>query len=140
MDRVDIKRGNGSINMMTSQLDFITLRDGFMKAKDPEDVDKLDLNERVKRVLKPRIAEFLDWIEKSERELRNRYDLQKAYLKSQVSSIKLYTRWVRPYLKAAEELMMKNRETLEPELVTAFDTIVLELMLFGRKEIGKKAI
>lgn len=140
MDKVDIKRGNGSINMLTAQLDFITLRDAFMRAKNPDGVEKLDLNERVKRILKPRLAEFLDWIERSERELRSRYDLQKVYLKSQVSSIKLYTRWVKPYLRAAEELMMQKREMSKAELVTAFDTIVLELSLFGKSKIDIKNV
>ena len=135
MDKVDIKRGTGSINVLAAQLDFVTLRDAFMKAKKPEDVDKMDLNDRVKRILKPRIAEFLDWIKRSEKELRNRYELQKTYLKSQVNAIKLYTRWVKPYLKAAEELMMMKRELGRAELVTAFNTVVLEVQLLGKSKI-----
>ncbi|MBU2496491.1 MAG: hypothetical protein KJ767_00330 [Nanoarchaeota archaeon] len=131
MDRVDIRKGGASINMLSQQLDFITLRDAFMRAKNPNDVDKLDLNERVKRILKPRVAEFLDWVDRSEKELRTRYGLQKSYLKSQVNALKLYTRWVKPYLKASEELMMMNRDLSRADLVTAFNTVVLELQLLG---------
>ena len=136
MDRVDIRRGAGSINLLTAQLDFVTLRDAFMKAKNPEDVDKIDLNERVKRLLKPRVAEFLDWVDRSEKELRMRFELQKNYLRSQVNALKLYTRWVRPYLKAAEQLMMKPEKIERAELVTAFNTIVLEVTLFGKNEVN----
>ncbi|MEM2605163.1 MAG: hypothetical protein QXI41_01245, partial [Candidatus Pacearchaeota archaeon] len=75
MDKVDIQRGRGSINVMTSDLNFMTLRDAFMAAKSVEDVDKMDLNERVKRVLKPRLAEFFDWVKRSEKELTTRFEL-----------------------------------------------------------------
>lgn len=135
MDKVDIQRGRGSINVMTSDLNFFTLRDAFMAAKSVEDVDKMDINERVKRVLKPRVAEFLDWVKRSEKELTMRFELEKNYLKSQVNSLKLYTSWVKPYLRAAEQLRMKETSLKEPTLVNAFNTILLELKLFGKSKI-----
>ena len=67
MDNVDIKRGRGSINMMAQDLQFVTLRDAFMTVKTLKDVDKIDLNDRVKRILKPRLAEFLEWKTRSEK-------------------------------------------------------------------------
>ncbi len=142
MDKVDIRRGRGSINMLTAELDFVTLRDAFMKLKSAEDVDKgdVDLNERVKRILKPRLSEFYKWKERSERELRMRYELEKTYLKSQVNSVKLYTRWVKPYFKAAEELGMGKRELGNADLVTAFNSIIMELLLVGYKEINKEEV
>lgn len=135
MDQVDIKRGNGSINALsTGNLNFITLRDAFMAVSSPEEVDKMDLNDRVKRILKPRIAEFLDWKIKSERELRKRYQIEKTYLKSQVSSLKMYSRWAKPYLRAAAQLEQPERLG-SPDLVTAFNTIRLELTLLGKNEV-----
>lgn len=139
MDRVDIRKGGASINMLAQQLDFVTLRDAFMKAKKPEDVDRMDLNERVKRMLKPRIAEFYDWVERSEKELRTRYELQRTYLKSQVSALKLYTRWVKPYLKAAEDLAMMSKDG-SADLVKAFNTIVLELHIMGTSKFDIEVI
>ncbi len=138
MDNVDIKRGRGSINSMSYELNFVTLRDAFMAAKTIQDVDKMDLNDRVKRVLKPRIAEFLEWNKRSEIELRKRFEIEKGYLKSQVNSLKMYARWVKPYLRAAEQLRMKEKTSKEPALVSAFNTIVLELSLFGKSEIDVK--
>lgn len=136
MDNVDIKRGRGSINMMTYDLSFTTLRDAFMKAVSIEDVDKMDLNDRVKRILKPRIAEFLEWRKRSESELKKRFEIEKTYLKSQVSALQLYSRWAKPYLKTAEDLRM--RETKSPELVKSFNTILLEVTLFGKKKLDIK--
>jgi hypothetical protein len=135
MDNVDIKRGRGSINQMSYDLNFVTLRDAFLSAHSVEGVRGLDLNERVKRVLEPRISEFLEWMKRSDAELRKRYEIERSYLKSQVNTLKLYTRWVRPYLKAAEELGIKEvGESRKPWIVNAFNTMVMELSLFNTKE------
>ncbi len=135
IDQVDLKRGRGSINMMAQQLQFVTLRDAFMIAKDEKDVAKMDLNDRVKRILKVRIQEFLEWKNRSEKELQKRYNIEKAYVKSQVSSLKLYATWTKPYLKAAQKLGMKDFGS--PDIVSAFSNMVMELVLFGKKSIGK---
>ncbi|MBM3234481.1 hypothetical protein FJZ19_05310 [Candidatus Pacearchaeota archaeon] len=133
MDNVDIKRGRGSINMLAQDLQFVTIRDAFMIAKSVRDVKDLDLNDRVKRILEPRIHEFFQWKELSEKELKKRYEIEKSYLKSQVNSLKMYTRWVRPYLKAAAQLEMKDMKN--PALVTAFNTMILQLSILGTNEI-----
>lgn len=130
LDNVDIKRGAGSINGMTrGDLMFVTLRDAFMAVKTVKDVEELDLNDRVKRVLKPRVAEFLEWKDRSEKELSKRYEIEKTYLKSQLSALKLYSRWAKPYLKAATQL--EQAGISEAGLVNAFNTIVFQLTLLG---------
>jgi len=133
MDQVDIKRGRGSINMLVQQLQFVTLRDAFMVVESEEDVDKLDLNDRVKRILKRKITEYLKWEKESEAELRKRFKIERAYLKSQIDSLRLYTKWLAPYLKAAQKLGMKEFNT--PDIVAAFNNMQMELSLFGKKEI-----
>lgn len=138
MDKVDIQKGNSSLKAMgLGQAGFVTLIDAFLAVKDEKDADKLDLNERVKRILKPRIHEFNDWVSKSEDELRKRYEIEKTYLKSQVNSLKLYTRWAKPYLKAARELEAKEMRR-EPALVKTFNTIILELVILGKRKINIK--
>jgi len=135
MDKVDIAKGNSSIKAMAlGQAGFQTLMDAFLMAKDAKDADKLDLNDRVKRILKPRIQEFNIWLTESEKELKKRYELEKTYLRSQFNSLKLYARWVRPYLKAATELEAKEMSR-EPALVKTFNTIILELTLLGKKKL-----
>ncbi|MFC1682252.1 hypothetical protein ACFL0X_01380 [Nanoarchaeota archaeon] len=135
LDKVDIQRGQGAIHALaTGQLGFTTLRDAFLVAKDEKEVEKLDLNDRVKRILKPRLQDFNNWVAQSEKELRKRYDVEKSYLKSQASSLKLYSRWIKPYLKAAQQLEMKEGGR-QPALVSAFNTIVFELTLLGKMEL-----
>ena len=134
MDKVDIAKGNSSIKAMAlGQGGFQTLIDAFLAAKDEKDADKLDLNDRIKRLIKPRLLEFNIWISESEKELRKRYELEKTYLRSQVNSLKLYSRWARPYLKSANDLEQKERGR-EPALVKVFDTLVLELTLLGKNK------
>jgi len=135
MDKVDMAKGNSSIKAMAlGQAGYQTLIDAFLVSKDEKDVDKLDLNDRVKRILKPRIQEFNIWMKESENELRKRYELEKTYLKSQVNSLKLYARWVKPYLKAATSLEAKEKSR-EPSLVKTFNTIILELTLLGKRKL-----
>jgi hypothetical protein len=139
MDQVDIKRGRGSINMLSQDMNFVTLRDAFMAVKDEtlkSDTGKvIDLNERVQRILKPRIAEFLEWKSRSYTELVKRFEIEKTYLKTQVNTVKTYSRWVKPYLVAAENLGNTDYGKYKPELVHIFNTLFLELALMGKKKI-----
>src|SRR3989344_5136998 len=132
MDRVDLQRGRGSINMLTQQLQFVTLRDAFMAADSEDQVQDMDLNDRVKRILAPRLQEYLAWEKLSEAELTRRYKIEKSYLKSQVNSLKLYSQWARPYLKAAQQLTASDYRT--PNLVSIFNNMQVQLSVFGKKE------
>jgi len=135
MDKVDIAKGNSSIKAMAlGQAGYQTLIDAFLMANNEKEVNKIDLNDRVKRILKPRIQEFLIWLKESEKELRKRYELEKNYLRSQVNSLKLYSRWVKPYLKASQDLEAREKER-EPALVKTFNTILLELTLLGKNKL-----
>ena len=138
MDKVDITKGNSSLKAMgLGQAGFQTLLDAFLAAKDVQESEKLDLNDRVKRILKARLQEFNIWLSQSESELRKRYEMEKTYLKSQVSSLKIYARWAKPYLKFAQELESKESGR-SPDVVKAFNTIVLELTLLGKRGIKVK--
>lgn len=140
MDQVDIKAGLGSINQLTrGDLQFITLRDAFFQVKSIKEIDKFDLNERVKVLLKKKFQEYDTWKKLSEVELRKRYDLEKHYLKAQVDSLRLYTKWAKPYLRAAQKLGMKEFKTKaglpSPDIISTFNNMQMELKLFGKKEV-----
>jgi hypothetical protein len=137
LDKVDMGRGNSSLKAMAMQGGFQTLLHAFLASNSVEDADKLDLNDVVKRILKPRLQEFNIWLKQSEDELRKRYELEKTYLKSQVNSLKLYSRWAKPYLKAAAQLEMKEAGR-NPALVKTFNTILLELTIMGKSEVKIK--
>lgn len=143
MDQVDIKRGLGSINNMAQQLQFVTLRDAYMMIKDVKDLDekdengnpKVDLNERVIRILKIKLEEYNSWKEYSEKELRKRYEIEKSYLKSQVASLKIYAKWTKPYLLAAKKLDMKVADMSTADIVSVFNNMEISLELTGTKSI-----
>ena len=147
LDNVDIKKGRGAIHQMSSaEMGFSTLREGFMMANSVEDVDKMNsedkkeggvglINDSVMRILKPRISEFLKWVNYSEKELRKRFSIEKNYLKSQVETVKLYSAWMKPYLESAEKLRQKGFEK-DAALVNAFSTTMFELQLLGVKAVG----
>ena len=140
MDEVDIRKGNASINAMSAQrgLEFTTLRDAFMVAKDLESIDKMDLNDRVKRILKGRLEEYFKWEKESEKELRQRRKIELAYLKSQVEALRLYSIWAKPYLKAAQMLSFKEPNIRDVDLIQAFDQSVIEIIIRGTKAYGIK--
>src|SRR3989344_259021 len=144
MDQVDIKKGRGAINAMAQQLEFVTLRDAFIASSDEKVIDKLDLNDRVRRIVKARISEYIEWEKNSEKELRKRYDIERAYLKSQVASLKHYTSWVKPYLISAKKLGMTEFKTPSgqpsPNLVNAFSNMEMHLILFARTEIKPEKV
>lgn len=134
LDNVDMKRGTGSIHQMSYQVGFTTLRELFMICNSLEDVKKNELvNDQVKRVLLPRMSEFLQWKDYSKKELTKRFEIEKSYLRTQVQTLKLYTSWVRPYLKAAEKLRQKGFEK-DPAMVNAFSTSMFELTFLAKKE------
>ncbi len=137
MDKVDYtSKGNSSIKAMAlGQAGMQTLMDAFLAVEDESlngpDGKEIDLNERIKRIVKSRIIEFNYWIKQSEKELRKRFELEKNYLRSQVNALKLYSRWARPYLLAASRLESKDHGK-NPHLVNVFNTIMLELTLLGK--------
>ena len=136
MDKVDIQRGAGSINAMaTGNLQFVTLRNAFMTANSSKEVDDLDLNDLVKRVLKPRIEEFFQWRKNSEQQLRKQFEIEKSYLKSQVSSLKLYSRWAKPYLRAVSQLTQDEAISGNAGLVNIFNNVMLQLTIMGKSGV-----
>jgi hypothetical protein len=136
MDVVDIKRQTTSLKGMAQQQDYVTLIDAFMAAESLENVKDLDLNDRVKRILMQRVAEFERWVKESEDQLRKRFEIEKTYLRAQVNSLKLYARWAKPYLKAAKQLEQNLQET--SDLVTMFNNAIFELVLLARGKYDPK--
>lgn len=136
MDKVDMQKQGSSLKILASQGGFgNTLVESFLVAKNEEDVEKLDVNDRFKRLVKPRINEFNIWLEHSEKELSKRYEIERNYLRSQVNSLKLSSRWAKPYLKAATQLEQREQGR-NPNLVTGFNTVLFQLTLLAKGEIS----
>ena len=137
MDEVDIKKGPGSINSLSAQkgFDFVTLRDAFLTVQSQKEIDGLDLNDRVKRILRDRLEEFDKWLKESKKELSQRRKIELSYLKSQVESLRLYSKWARPYLKAAQMLNFKEAKLSDPQLIQAFDQDYIILKIRGNSKM-----
>lgn len=138
MDTVDAKRGNTGLKAMSVQYQYVTLVDAFMVAESADQASKMDLNDRVKRIVETRLKEFNDWVKESDEELRKRFEIEKIYLRSQVNSVQLYSRWLKPYLAAARALEQRRIGTTDtennPDIVTNFSTTVLEMCLLAQGE------
>jgi hypothetical protein len=140
MDQVDIKKGRGSINGLSTQdLGFITLRDGFFEVEDSTGINKdLDLNDRVKRILKMKLEDFETWRKYSEGEIKKRYHIERAYLKSQKGTLHLYASWLKPYLRT--EAKLRGKHSKSPDIVSTFSTMENKLSLFGFKGVKPGAV
>jgi hypothetical protein len=139
LNEVDKAKGNAAIDVLAQSLNFVTMRDAFMivpvedwyveKAdrKKIEDIKEkavkyiglkeegMDLTEVVKRILAPRVKEFVEWLYISDRELRQRREVERSYFKAQYNALKVYTRWARPYLIATQKLIPAEYRELAKE-------------------------
>jgi len=146
MDQVDIKKSRGSINALSQQLEFVTLRDAFLAIDSINKIKDVDLNDRVKRILSARLTEYDEWEKNSEKELRKRFNIERSYLKSQVASLKHYTAWVKPSLIAAKKLGFGLTDSLgkslqaSPNLVNAFSNMEIHLGLFGKIPLKPESV
>lgn len=126
LDEVDIKKGRGSVHQMatTGGLEFVSLRDAFMVSMDLASVDSLTLNDRVKRIIKDRLNEYVHWRKEYEKDIRGRKKIEMQYLKAQAESLKMQAEWVKPYYSMLKQLDISTGET-NPELISGFDTSVI---------------
>ncbi len=135
LDEVDLKKGRGSINNLstTGGLEFVSLRDNFLIIKDLKSIDDLNTNDRVKRILKDRFVEYLNWKKEYKRDIESRRKVQSEYLHSQIESLKLQIDWIKPYYKILKQLNIDTGAS-SSELVPGLDTSIIKTKL--RKVMG----
>ncbi len=135
MDEVDIKKGRGSINELsrTGGLEFVSLRDNFLIVKDLKSIDELNTNERIKRILKDRFVEYMNWKKEYKKDIESRRKIQSEYLHSQIESLKLQIDWIRPYYKIIKQLNIDTGAG-SADLVPGLDTSIIKTKL--RKVMG----
>lgn len=128
-----------SVMGMASQLGYATLPDLFFKItpKTPEDVTKevdslKGINERIKTILKRKLKQFMEWKDKTNKELKTRRQFMLKYLRQHFNSIKVNINWLRPYLRNIRALSQKGSLTDE-DIVSAFETNKIEIELLGYK-------
>ncbi len=147
---VDLVQGGGksaaSVYGMARELEFITLPDLFFDAppfKDDAELNrhleslKENFNKNVRRVLQRHLGQYLEWKKRTHQEHENRKIFQLKYLQQHFDIIKMYLTWVKPYLRHARALTMKEKSLTSAELISAFEGSLLDIEILARRQIGK---
>lgn len=129
-----------SVYGLSTQVGFAILPDLFFRVtpKSSKEIDKtvektkkdLGLNPKIIEVLRRKLKQFMEWKEKTYKELTTREKFVLKYLRQHYNTIKLYMNWIRPYLRNVKELQMQG-DTTDAALAKAFDTSRIELELLG---------
>jgi hypothetical protein len=135
-----------SVYGMAREVQFTTLPDLFFTIHPlkQEDVDTVveqqaaQFNRKVREVLNRKLRTFLAWKEHTYDEMKNRRIFTLKYLRQHYEIIKMYMQWVKPYLKNVERLTMDQQKMESPDLLTAFETSMIEVELAARK--GKQCL
>ncbi|MBI2664322.1 hypothetical protein HYX10_03200 [Candidatus Woesearchaeota archaeon] len=104
-------------------------------------VDSLKgFNEKVKEVLNRKLTQYYMWKLRTYRELRTRRKFTIKYLRQHYDTIKLYTGWVKPYLRNILRLGMAEKLVRSDvaDLITAFEGALVEIEVLAIKETGRK--
>lgn len=141
---VDLVEGGaknpGSVTGLAAQVGFVILPDLFYRIhpKNTDDIPKLlkgfekdGINKKVLEVLGRKLAQFIIWKIKTEKELRDRDKFTLAYLRQHFNVIRTYISWLKPYLKNIRQLQMGSSADYA-HLVTSFETNMVELELLGK--------
>src|SRR3989344_2598160 len=141
---VDLVQGGGksaaSVYGMARELEFVTLPDLFFDAppfKDDKELNqhleslKANFNKNVLRVLQRHLGQYMEWRKRTHQEHRNRKIFQLKYLQQHFDIIKMYITWVKPYLRHARALSMKEKSLTSAELVSAFEGSLLDVEILA---------
>jgi hypothetical protein len=143
---IDLVQGGAknpaSVYGMARELEFTTLPDLFFDAPpmnhDEVDshVDALDFNRKVLEVLRRHRKQFIIWKERTRREGKTRRSFTLQYLRQHFEIIKMYMTWVRPYLRNVQRLTMRKGFEKEAELITSFETSMIDVEMLGYRPWG----
>ena len=144
---VDLVEGGAkspaSVYGMSQQLGFTILPDLFFRVhveeanEIDEKVDSLEFNPKVKEVLKRKLRQYMEWKVQSYKELSARRTWTLKYLRQHYNTIRLYTSWVKPYLKYAKRLTMKEEAMKSPDIISTFETSMTEIEILAILPVGK---
>lgn len=128
-----------SVTGMARKLGFVIVPDLFFKVNPKSgskgvdrEVDSLKdegINARIRSVVKQKLFQYYVWKERTGKELSWRKNFVLKSMAQTYHSIKMYAHWLKPYLRNIRKLQMSGAES--PDLVTAFESSMIELELFG---------
>lgn len=132
-----------SIYSLARNLNMTVLPDLFFNThvydlhKIDDEIDKgsmKEFNKVVKTVLKRKLYQYINWKEKTEKELYSRRKFQLQYLRQHWATIQLYMSWIKPYLKTVRRLGAGNKFADSADLIGAFDTSRLDIEILAKKK------
>jgi hypothetical protein len=135
-----------SVYGIAQQVGFTTLPDLFFNTHvyDPNRIDDLvddmDFNDQVLNVLRRKLFSYLNWVDKTEDELKNRYQFTLRYLRQHWGTIRMYMNWVKPYLKNVQRMQMSEHHMNSEKLISAFETSLTEIEVLAKKPAYKKGL
>jgi len=142
-DIVENKGGQvapGSVYHLAQTVGYAVLPDLFFNTHiyKMEDIDKkineLKFNPNVKNVLRRKMYAFINWKLQTDKELNSRRLFVLRYLRQHWNTIKMYMNWVKPYLKNIARLQMNQEQVDSVDLISAFETSIVELEFLAYKE------
>ncbi len=130
-----------SIFGLARKLGFVIIPDLFFKInpksgsagvdKEVNALKNEGINARVRSILKSKLVEYYVWKEKTYKELKWGKNFRLKALNQHYQTIRMYAKWVKPFLKNIQKLELSQSSAAE--LVTAFETNLIELELFAKK-------
>jgi hypothetical protein len=140
VDFIDSKLGAGSIQVMSQQTQFFPLRDWFFFAKDVKEIDKLETNERVKNILKRKLAEYEAWKKYWKDSLEKMKKVLEERINAQQKSIELYKDWAKPLIRNVTELEQAIKEQnflrwISPDIIKIGETVYSYVKVIGYRDV-----
>lgn len=132
-----------SVYGMSRELGFVTLPDLFFDAPPMKSdnvqrhIDKLLFNKKVKEVLMRKLSVFLIWKERTFQEMSNRKLFTLRYLRQHYEIIRMYSTWVKPYLRNIKKLTLDPEKMDAAELVSSFEGSLVEIEVIARRQYGE---
>ena len=133
----------GSVYGLSSQVGFTILPDIFfrLKCKDSSDVDRavdeLQLNEKIKEILRRKLRQYYEWKERSFSELDTRRKFMLKYLRQHYETIRLYISWIKPYLRYVNRMQQSEKLENKSDMIKSFEGAYLEIEFLGKRKTGK---
>ncbi|MDD5418023.1 MAG: hypothetical protein PHW96_04035 [Candidatus Nanoarchaeia archaeon] len=110
-----------SIAALEKNYEYIVLRDLLYACNNPEDIDASPVNERLKRIAKRKLNEYLEWKKNWKTSLEKSKGIIEERIASFEKTIDVYKEWIKPMLRDVKLFSMSGvsevsseREWLEP--------------------------
>ncbi len=131
-----------SVYGLATQVGFTVLPDLFFSIhpKKTTDVDRIvdalkgKFNRKLREVLKRKLFSFLGWKENTYKELKTRRRFVLRYLRQHYNVINMYLGWVKPYLKNAARMKMRDEHAESTDLITAFEGSMLDIEFLAMRQ------